>query len=130
MWTIESGTLFIREEPLAEGNKCWEDALLAILPAHDKTTDAVNSRKQASSGADECNRDFAPIVALHYSGMVVLLGNVNRIVIADTRDTNAAAVLRYCMLAATCRDMKRSIVLKTNPVANDANRNRSYFPRL
>ena len=79
--------------------------------------------------AIERYRDLSSIVALDYSGMVVLLGNVNRIVIADTRDTNAAAVLRYCMLAAICRDMKRSIVLKTNPVANDANRNRSYFPR-
>ena len=67
--------------------------------------------------------------ALDYSGMVVLVGHVNRIVIADTRDTNAAAVLRYCMWAAIRKGMKRPIVLKTNPVANDANRNRSYFPR-
>ena len=68
-------------------------------------------------------------MALYYSGIVVFLGNLNRIVIADTRDNNAAAVLRYCMLAAIRRDMKRSIIFKTNPVANDANRNRSYFPR-
>ena len=76
--------------------------------------------------------DFSPVVASNYSGVVVFLGNVKRIVIADTRDTNAAAVLRYCILAAIYKDVnrsKRSIILKTNPVANDANRNLSYFPR-
>ena len=68
-------------------------------------------------------------LALDYSGIVVLVGQVNRIAIADTRDTNAAAVLRYCMLAAIRKGMKRPIVLRTNPAANDANRNSSYSPR-
>jgi hypothetical protein len=81
----------------------------------------------SQDGLRNCNGDKSQIAALGYSCMVVL-GSVNRIVIADTRDTNAAAVLRYCMLAAISGDMKRSIVLKMKPAANDANKKPFVFP--
>ena len=68
-------------------------------------------------------------MASDYSGVAALLGNLNRIVIADARDSNAAVVLRYCIFTAICRGTKPSIVLKTNPVANQASRIRSYFSR-
>src|ERR1035437_10177222 len=91
-------------------------------------TDCCNQRLRPKP-LNERYGDFSPIGVLAYYRTIVLGGKVNRSASAATRATNAAAVLINCTLAAIWGDMKRLIMLKTNPIAQEPTSSRSYFPR-